>query len=227
MQTVCDYFGVHGQSQLTWAHRVNHLAYLAECCADDTLMIAEGDVWVSEDDQNPFMANQTQDIANLDFATWAAKLNAANKAMKIDLQTPDALLPVLENLQELNPTVPVIVHAEVFRLLGQSDGPSLEPDAFIHAIRSHFPAAIISLGWALKRAHDADGRVEDMLIDQMCDMALKRLGDAAYDIEIRGGYTPGWDRGAALIFEPRTPAPRQQFSGNVVDGAALFRKKVA
>ena len=65
--------------------------------------------------------------------------------------------------------------------------------------------------------------MEEILIEQMTDLMFNRLGGLAYTVELRGGYTPGWDRGAAFIFEPIAGVDRPNFGENVIDGITHFR----
>ena len=232
MQTLCSHFGLDDAAKLTWAHGVNNRAYLEECCADPGLHMVEGDVHFASADALPCMAHDWQHIADLDVGTWLSELVAAGKGIKIDFADPAAVEPTLATLGRLKPAAPVILHANVFSLLpedAQSAADGLEPEQFVRLCQQYCPAAILSLGWSLKREADADGRMEEVLIHQMADMTLKRLGGMAYNIEIRAGYTTGWERGAALIFEPLGTMPPAETTGasNVVQATHLFRKTAA
>ena len=68
--------------------------------------------------------------------------------------------------------------------------------------------------------------MEQVLIEQMTDLVLTKLGGVSYTIEFRAGYTPNWERGAAFIFEPIDNVERPAFGENVVDGIALFRRDI-
>lgn len=231
MKSICDFFGVKDTTGLTWAHGVNSQQYLAECCADDGLMMLEGDVQfepamdgTDADEAVPFMALDEQDIANLTFEGWLTAANEFNKGVKVDIRTPHAVEPVLEVMNELAVKTPVIIHAEIFNLLNAEDArEQFEPEKFIRRCQQMAPTATISLGWSLKRTADEDGRMEDILIGQVTELMFSRLGGLNYTIEIRGGYTPNWERGAALIFEPIAKKPRPNYAGNVVDGTDIFR----
>lgn len=229
MQSIARYFGFADAAQLVWAHGVNSRTYLDESCADAALHMIEGDVHFAAADALPCVAHAWQDIADMDIATWAASVIAAGKGMKIDFADAAAVEPTLSVIQRLKPTTPLMFHANIFNLLPPhaahaSDG--MEPEQFIRLCQQYCPQAVISIGWSLKRDADADGRMEDVLIHQMADMSLKRLGAASYTIEIHAGYTSGWERGAALVFDPLPEATPAATAGgaNVVQAGHLFRK---
>lgn len=234
MQSVCSHFNVAESSDLAWAHGVNNRQYLLQCCADKTLHLVEGDVHFAAEDALPCVANAWQDIADLDIEAWVEALNTAGKGMKLDFADASAVEPTLAVLQRLKPSVPVILHANVFSLLpltGENPRDGLEPEQFVRLCQQYCPQAVLSLGWSLRREADADGRTEEMLIHQMADMTLKRLGPVAYGIEIRAGYTSNVERGAALIFDPLPIQPGASItagdSPNVVQAAHLFRRVAA
>lgn len=198
-------------------------------------MMLEGDVQfeadmtgIDADEAAPFMALDEQDIANLTFEGWLASASEFNKGVKVDIRTPQAVEPVLSVINELDVKTPIIIHGEIFNLLNAEEArEQFEPEKFIRRCQQMAPTATISLGWSLKRTADADGRMEDILIQQMTELMFSRLGGMNYTIEIRGGYTPNWERGAALIFEPIQSKPKpnltEKYGGNVVDGTAMFR----
>ncbi|MFZ2586804.1 MAG: DUF2181 domain-containing protein [Alphaproteobacteria bacterium] len=231
MQSICAHFDVSDPAQLGWAHGVNSKVYLSDVCADPAVHMVEGDVHFAAEDALPCMAHAWQDIADLDVATWVELVMAAGKGIKLDFADAAAVEPTLAVLQRLKPTVPVMLHANVFTLLPAEGGkPSdgLEPEQFVRLCQQYCPQAVLSLGWSLKREADADGRMEEVLIHQMADMSLKRLGPVNYGIEIRAGYTSGWERGAALIFDPLPSQPPAITSdGNVVQAGHLFRRVAA
>lgn len=232
MQSICAYFGLDDPTQLSWAHGVNSKNYLQECCADEGLHMVEGDVHFAAEDALPCMAHAWQDIADMDVASWAAMAATAGKGIKLDFADAAAVEPTLAALQRLKLTVPVMLHANVFTLLpmdAASREEGLEPEQFVRLCQEYVPHAVLSLGWSLKREADSDGRMEEMLIHQMADMSMKRLGPVSYGIEIRAGYTSGWERGAALIFDPLpTHPPALTGDGaNVVQASHLFRKVAA
>lgn len=228
MQDICAFFGVEQQTELTWAHCVNTREILDITCADEEVMIAEGDIYFDPISKLPYLAQREDDIEGLAFATWLTLLTLAGKGVKLDFKHPAAVEVCLEIIAELDPPTPVILHAEVFNLLGETQTSEnrregFEPEMFVHMTQEHYPAATISLGWSLKREADADGRMEEILIEQMTDLMFNRLGGLAYTVELRGGYTPGWDRGAAFIFEPIAGVDRPNFGENVIDGITHFR----
>ena len=208
MHSVCAYFNVPDSTHLQWAHAVNHRSLLETVAENPSIHLAEGDVCYAAEDAFPVLAHPWQDIADLDILTFVSTLAAVGKGIKLDFTGAQAVEPTLQLLQRLKLTVPVILHANIFALLPDEAGDEgLEPEQYIRLCQSYCPTAVISLGWSLKREHDADGRVEDVLIQQMADLTLKRLGAHNYAIEIRGGYTPGWERGAAVLFDPLPPSP--------------------
>lgn len=229
MQSIAAYFGLTDAADLTWAHGVNGRSYLDESCADATLHMIEGDVHFADADALPCVAHAWQDIADMDVATWASSIIGAGKGLKIDFADAAAVEPTLAVIQRLKPTTPLMFHANIFTLLPpDADSPDdgMEPEQFVRLCQQYCPKAVISIGWSLKREADADGRMEDVLIHQMADMSLKRLGAASYAIEIHAGYTSGWERGAALVFDPlpeTTPAATAG-GANVVQAGHLFRK---
>ncbi|PZP40461.1 MAG: hypothetical protein DI585_00740 [Pseudomonas fluorescens] len=210
MQSLASYFDVSDASQLQWAHRVNTLDKLTEALADDSLHVIEADIHFGPNDATPLIAEKGA-IAELDAATFIAAAERAGKAMKLDFHSPAAIEPTLAILHLLKPTTPVILHTEIFSLLAAHNvAESMEPEHFIRLCQHAAPKAILSLGWSLKRAHDADGRVEDALIQQLAMMLVQRLGPVNYGLEIRAGYVPGVgggraEHGAALIFDPLPP----------------------
>jgi hypothetical protein len=237
MQSVAQYFGLTDDRDLAWCHAVNSLPRLQAACADMAVHMVVGDVQFAADDALPCMAHPWQDIADIDLETWVEALLAAGKGMKIDFGSAESVEPTLEFLQRQKPEVPVILHANIFTLLnGEGTHDTLEPEQFMRLCQTYVPHALISLGWSLKREADADGRMEEVLISQMADMTLKRLGASGYTIDIRAGYTSTGlgeiERGAAMIFEPiPTPPPAQTdgltgivADGNVLQAGHLFRR---
>lgn len=234
MQSVAEYFGLADAAELGWCHAVNSTPRLEAACTDPALHVAVGDVQFASDDALPCLAHPWQDIADLDLQTWVEGLSAAGKAMKIDFGSAEAVEPTLELLQRLKPETPVILHANIFDLLnGEGADDTMEPEQFIRLCQQYVPQAVLSIGWSLKREADSDGRMEDMLIQQMADMTIRRLGSANYSLEIRAGYTSTGkgevERGAALIFDP-LPVPPPAVSdgavaqGNVLQASHLFRR---
>jgi hypothetical protein len=222
MQSIADYFGLKTATDLTYAHAVNTKKELEAACEDTSLHVAEGDVTYAEADALPPHAHPWQDILDLDIHTFLTSLNAANKAIKLDFSSPAAIAPTLELAARLKLTVPVVIHANIFSLLGDDEPTdAMEPEQFIRLCQTHLPAAVISLGWSLKREHDADGMVEDLLIQQVSDLFTARL-TGAYEVDIRAGYTSGWERGAALILDPilENLTPAESYGGNVVSLAS-------
>jgi hypothetical protein len=222
MQSVAEYFGLKAVGDLTYAHAVNTRAELEAAAADPHLYVAEGDVRYAQADALPCLAHPWQDILDLDVLTFLTTLNAANKAIKLDFADPAAVEPTLQVVQRLKLTVPVILHANIFNLLGEDEPEgAMEPEQFLRLAQTYAPKAVVSLGWSLKREHDADGMVEDLLIQQVADLFTARLA-GAYSLDICAGYTSGWERGAALILDPITapPTPAQAFGGNVISLAS-------
>ncbi|RYD47097.1 MAG: DUF2181 domain-containing protein [Verrucomicrobiaceae bacterium] len=223
MQSVAAYFDVSDASQLNWAHRINTASKLEATLADDDIHVIEADIHFGAGDATP-LVGESSDTAELDAATLIAAANRAGKAVKLDFQSPAAIEPTLTILRLLKPSTPVILHAEIFSLLSASNpAEAMEPDHFIRIIQHSCPTAVISLGWSLKRAHDADGRVEESLIQQIAIMLVQRLGPVNYGLEIRAGYTPGVgglraEQGAAVIFDPlpASPSPAHNIAHNVV-----------
>lgn len=211
MQSVAAYFDVEDASELCWAHRIHTPEKLEAALADEAVQVLEADVQYGQGDATPLLADAGE-VAEMDVATFIMAADRAGKAMKLDFHSPAAIEPTLGILRMLKVKVPVILHAEIFTLLS-SNRPEegLEPDAFIRLCQMGCPEAVLSLGWSLKRTHDADGRVEDALIQQMAIMLMQRLGPVNYGLEIRAGYTPGAgggkaEHGAALIFDPLPPS---------------------
>ncbi len=216
MQSVAAYFDIAEASDLNWAHRINTVAKLEAALADPTLHVIEANITFGASDATPLVA-EAGCVAELDAATLIAAANRAGKALKLDFHGPAAIEPTLAVLRLLKPDVPLILHADIFALL--AGGPeadteadtaeSLEPEQFLRLCQYSCPGAVLSLGWSLKRASDADGRVEDALIEQVSQMLTKNLGPVNYAMEIRAGYTParasGAEHGAALIFDPFPP----------------------
>jgi hypothetical protein len=233
MQSVAAYFDVSDASELHWAHRVNTADKLTAALNDSTLHVLEADIQFGESDATPLIAEPGA-TAELDAATFIAASSRAGRAVKLDFHTPAAIEPTLSILRLLKPTTPVILHAEIFTLLSTTNpAEGMDPDHFIKLCQMACPQAVLSLGWSLKRAHDADGRVEDALIQQVATMLMQRLGPVNYAIEIRAGYTPGAnggraEQGAALIFDPlpETSPTAHNRADNVVS-LTMHQRRVA
>jgi|GEM_PF-2653249 len=235
MQSFAAYFDLPDAAALNWAHRVNTGVKLHEALADPFLHVIECDIQFSASDATPLVAEPGTE-AELELAEVVVRANAAGKALKLDFHTPAAVEPALTVLSHLRPTAPVMLHADVFSLLGEGNAAEpMEPEQFIRLCQQAWPKAVLSIGWSLRRTHDADGRVEDALIHQCAGLALQQLGPVNYGLEIRAGYTPGAgggraEHGAALIFDPLPPAPSPEYeriptpqSGNVVNFTARLR----
>lgn len=230
MQSLANFFGVADSSVLTWAHRVNTSAKLGAAMQDQTLHVLEADVTFGPADAMPLIENG-ENSAELDVVTFITTASLGEKAIKLDFHQPAAVEPTLAILRLLKPATPVVLHADIFALLSGKGGEGLEPEQFIRMCQQACPQAVISLGWSLKRAHDADGRMEDALIQQLSAMVMQRLGPVSYGLEIRAGYTPAAygksaERGAALILDPLPPPPlAEEFQAtNVVSLASRMRK---
>lgn len=226
MHSVCRHFGLEDSTQITWAHAVNTQKDLEAAANDPTLHVVECDVHDAGEDSFPCIAHAWQDIADCDVLQAVTTLSAAGKAVKLDFAMPQAVVPTLELLQRLKLPTPIILHANIFSLLHVDDeADAMEPEQFVRLCQQYCPDAVLSLGWSLKREHDSDGRVEDVLIHQVADLMMKRLGPVNYALEIRAGYTPGWERGAALLFDPlpTAPTPAVDYGSNVVNAAGRFR----
>lgn len=226
MQSIAAHFGLADASDLTWAHRVNTPGKLAAACADATLHAMEADVQFGSGDATPLIADGSRPT-ELDAATFIAAAAQAGKAIKLDFHSAAAVEPTLAILRRARLETPVILHADVFNLLeGKNREESMEPEQFIRLAQAACPHAVLSLGWSLKRTHDADGRVEDAIIQQMSAMVLQRLGPVSYAVEIRGGYTPNFERGAAIILDPleAPPRPASHTAPNVVDLIPRLRR---
>lgn len=214
MHSVCNYFNLPDSTALQWAHAVNHQSLLTTVAENPSIHLAEGDVYYAADDALPIMAHAWQDIADLDVMTFLTTLAQVGKGAKLDFHNAAAVEPTLQLVQRLKLSTPVILHANVFSLLPDEGAEGLEPEQFLRLCQNYCPTSVVSLGWSLKREHDADGRVEDVLIQQVADMILKRLGPVNYGIEIRAGYTAGWERGAALFFDPLPSGPTPSAAKN-------------
>lgn len=226
MQSVAEYFGLEDASMLGWAHRVNTPARLAAAASEAGVHMLEADVRFNGGDATPLVADG-EGPTELDLVTFVTAATLAGKGIKLDFQGAAAVEPALAVLRFIKPQAPVVLHADIFRLLaGGKREDSLEPEQFIRLCQMSCPRAVLSLGWSLRRSHDADGRVEDALIHQVASMLLERLGPVAYGIEIRGGYTPNWERGAALILDPLDPlpTPASYSAANVVDITERLRQ---
>lgn len=209
MQSVAAYFDIADASALNWAHRVNTTAKLEAALAEASLHVMEADIHFGPSDATPLVAEPGQ-VADMDAATFIAAASRAGKAIKLDFHNPAAIEPTLAILRLLKPEVPVILHAEIFTLLAAANpAEGMDPEQFIRLCQMSCPQAVLSLGWSLKRANDADGRVEESLIEQVSIMLTKGFGPVHYAVEIRAGYTSGRgvmaEHGAALIFEPLPP----------------------
>lgn len=226
MQSVAEYFGLEDASELGWAHRVNTPARLATAASDASVHMLEADVQFGLGDATPLIADGTLPT-ELDLVTFVTAASLAGKGVKLDFHSAAAVEPSLAILRALRPETPVVLHADIFRLLAPTKREeALEPEQFIRLCQLSCPKAVLSLGWSLRRTHDADGRVEDALIHQVASMLLERLGPVAYGIEIRGGYTRGWERGAAFILDPLDPlpTPASHSAPNVIDFAPHLRR---
>ncbi|MDD9912013.1 MAG: DUF2181 domain-containing protein, partial [Alphaproteobacteria bacterium] len=206
MKEICTFFEVENSHELTWAHQVNSTDLLDACCANSSIMMLEGDVVFTDACTVPMMASPFKlegvvQPSSLSFQQWLATTSSNHKGVKIDIQSPAALEPTLAVLAELQPETPVILHADVFNLLND-DVAQFEPEMFVQLSQRFFPSATLSMGWSLTREQDEDGKMESVIIEQMTDLILEKLGGVAYTIELRAGYTPNWEKGAAFIFEP-------------------------
>ena len=230
MQSVAAYFDVADASALNWAHRVNTAAKLEAALGDVTLHVIEADIHFGPSDATPLVA-EAGEHAEMDAATLIAAATTAGKALKLDFHNPAAIEPTLTILRQMAVDTPVILHTEIFSLLATTNpAEGMEPEQFIRLCQMACPDAVLSLGWSLKRESDADGRVEEALIEQVSQMLTKGFGPVNYAIEIRAGYTPARggmaEHGAALIFEPLPPlAPTiGHLASNVVPLAQRARR---
>ena len=228
MREICAFFDVRESHELTWAHQVNDAGLTAACCADAGLMMLEGDVVFTENCQEPMMGSPfrvdgVMQPGAFSLERWLELAIRHQKGVKLDIQSPAALEPALQVIAELNPETPVMIHADIFNLL---HNPELhfEPEMFVQLAQRYMPSATLSIGWALTRDQDTDGKLEEILIDQMTELVLEKLGGMPYTIEFRAGYTSNWEKGAAIIFEPIDDVERPNFGENVIDGIAYFRK---
>ncbi|MBI1308419.1 MAG: DUF2181 domain-containing protein [Proteobacteria bacterium] len=226
MQSIAAHFGLEDSSELAWAHRVNTPAKLTAAAQDPALHVLVASVQFGSADATPLVADGSNPT-ELDIPMFLATAQLGGKAVKLDFQSAAAVEPTLAIIRLLKPTIPLILHADVFTLLAPAKREdALEPEQFIRLCQTASSKAVLSLGWSLKRTHDADGRVEDALIQQVSAMVLQRLGPVSYGVEIRGGYTPGYERGAAIILDPLDPLPTPEANRapNVVDITPRLRR---
>jgi Uncharacterized conserved protein (DUF2181) len=210
MQTLATAFGLLNSGQLQWAHGVNTPEALAQACADPFVHMLEADVFMAGSDATPLIKPRADVTTELDVATLLQAAARAGKGVKLDFHNAAAVEPTLAILRKLNPTIPPLLHADVFTLLGHAQHEALEPEQFLKQCGQAMPRALLSLGWSLKRSHDADGRMEEALIYQVASMLAEKLGARPYTMEIRAGYRPtrngvAGERGAAVILEPLPP----------------------
>jgi hypothetical protein len=233
MQSLANAFDLENSGQLQWAHGVNTPAKLAAACADTAVQVLEADVFFEAADATPLIKPHSGATTELDLASFLTQATLTNKAVKLDFHSPAAVEPTLALLRLLRPSLPPILHADVFALLApKARAEALEPEQFIRMVAKNLPTAIISLGWSLKREGDADGRVEEALVLQLAAMLSERLGPSSYGLEIRAGYQPTrngvrGEHGAALILDPLPAAPLASptaLGGNVVSLLPRLRR---
>jgi hypothetical protein len=233
MQSLNTALGLESSTPLQWGIGVNTPAKLAAACADPAIHVLEADVFFESADATPLIKASAGELSDLDLASFLTQAQLANKAVKLDFHSPAAVEPTLALLRLLRPTLPPVLHADVFALLApKARTEALEPEQFIRMVAKTLPNAIISLGWSLKREGDTDGRVEEALIFQLAAMLSERLGPSSYGLEIRAGYQPTrngkrGEHGAALILDPLPAAPVASptaLGGNVVSLLPRLRR---
>ncbi len=221
MQSLATAFGLAHSADLQWVHSIVTEATLANACADPALHVLEANVFFEESDAVPLLKGFRGGPAELDLASFITQASLANKAIKLDFHSPNAVEPAVALLALLRPELPPILHADVFALLApKKASDALEPEQFVRMVATRLPRAIISLGWSLKRVSDIDGRVEEALVMQLAAMLTERLGPTHYGLEIRAGYHPtrngvAGERGAALLLDPLPTMPPAHSSASV------------
>ncbi len=229
MKNVCAFFNVPHAHHLQWMHDVHDAAMLRKACNNNQVMLVTGTVNLNSAGQvvmqhpHAAVADNVMPWGELAFEEWLNALDVYRKGAKIRFHAPDSVKPALEIINDIAPEIPLIFHANVLQML---DNHGFEPDSFVRICQHMWPQGVISIGWGLHKGQDDDGRIEQILIVQMADLLLTRLGGLAYTIEFQAGYTSGWDKGAAFLLEPIPECARPDFGENVTDGAADFRPDI-
>lgn len=229
MKNVCAFFNVSHAHHLQWIHDVHDAVALRKACNNNQVMLATGTVDLTTDGQvvmqhpHAAVADNVTPWGTLAFSEWLNSLDVYRKGAKIRFASPATVQPALDVVNEIEPEVPLIFHADVLHML---DNDGFEPDSFVRLCQHMWPQGVISIGWGLKKGQDEDGRIEQVLIDQMADLLLSRLGGLAYTIEFQAGYTSGWDKGAAFLLEPIPECARPDYGDNVTDGMPTFRPDI-
>lgn len=142
-----SFFGVKRPWDIKWAHAVNNLERLEQCCKSPEIMMIEGDI--SLRGENIVMARNLSQKADISFDTWIEKIAISRKGAKLDFKDPAAVSYCLRKLQNLDLENPIFFNADILQGPGGQTS-KFEPIKFIDFCKKHYPKGTISIGWTTR-----------------------------------------------------------------------------
>lgn len=168
LRNLLDYCGVGSPCQIRWAHAVNTREALAKYCfsSSDRVHAVEGDISWWRGVLVMAHGPQPPQEANLTFKEWIEAVACLGKLAKLDFKDPRALLPCLTYLQKAKLEIPIFLNADV--LLGPGGSlPLFGGEEFLKLCGEHYPAGILSLGWATGSSSDGGKKYTRGMISSM------------------------------------------------------------
>jgi len=184
---LAKFFAVNALSDLQFAHSVNNLFDLAHICKLEGRHVVEGDIILDKKGMRIVMAHPPIDDNALGFVTWIRTVVESGKCAKLDFKDPEVVREAMETVAELDPEIPVIVNADVFKGPGGGE-PLFDAESFVNTVQEIYPKSIISLGWTTQRVFD-DGSTlfSKAMVRQMSDF-LSCLEPACVTVCVREMY---------------------------------------
>lgn len=184
IKTLLDYFGIKQLWDIHWSHRINNRQRLNSFIKSEKSMMLEGDIYLSEDGNN-IMAHPPVITSVLTFEDWISKIANSSKGAKLDFKKNEIVTSVLKKLRDVNPQVPIILHADV--LPGPGDSlPVISAYPFVRKCVKYFPNSILSIGW--QTDYVPNGKYTDDMIKEMTDLLKSIDKKQTVTINIRACY---------------------------------------
>lgn len=148
------FFNVQNPWDVIWVHKVNDIERLNKYVVSSDAMIVEGDIILSKNDKEVVMAHPPETLSNLTFRKWFSMLVENRRGAKLDLKTPNAIIPAFEIMQSINNTsIPIFVNADIIKG-PEGKTPLFKIEEFVNLLKKYFPKATLSIGWTTAPASE-------------------------------------------------------------------------
>lgn len=139
------HYGITNPGEVTWAHAVNSREKLEAALSDPFLMMIESDIRISPLGI-PVAVHPPETESDLRFDYLIHQIRTSKKGLKLDFKDPEALIPCLQLLEELQLEQPVILNADILQG-NNADISKFSPEAFLALSKKYNTSAMLSVGW--------------------------------------------------------------------------------